>query len=35
MTAAILILLGWIAIGLAVAFVIGGAANLIGTRPGE
>ena len=32
---AILILLGWIALGLAVAFVIGGAASLVGDRPGE
>ena len=34
MSAAILILLGWIALGVAVAFVLGGA-NLIGRRPGE
>jgi hypothetical protein len=30
----ILIILGWIAVGVAVAYVIGGA-SLIGRRPGE
>lgn len=31
----IVILSLWIALGLAVAWVIGGAASLIGRRPGE
>jgi hypothetical protein len=35
MTTVLVILLCWIGLGLCVAWVIGGAANLIGCRPGE
>lgn len=35
MTTAIAILLLWVALGLALAWVIGGAASLVGRRPGE
>jgi hypothetical protein len=35
MTTAVAILALWIAIGLALAWVIGGAASLVGRRPGE